>query len=66
LAGGVSCNDRLREYLNERWNVERLKGEKAEILKDVQFLRPAKKVYSMDNGAMIWLAGILKFNNTEI
>jgi len=43
-----------------------LKGEKVEILKDVQFLRPMKKVYSTDNGAMIGLAGILKFKNTEI
>lgn len=66
LAGGVSCNDRLRDYLNERGNAEKLKGEKVEILKDVQILRPAKKVYSMDNGAMIWLAGILKFKNTLI
>lgn len=66
IAWGVSCNDRLREYLNERWSVERLKGEKVEILKDVQFLRPIKKVYSTDNGAMIGLAGIMKFQNLKI
>lgn len=66
IAWWVSCNERLRDYLNERWNVEKLKGEKVEILKDVQFLRPAKKVYSTDNGAMIWLAGLLKLGNTKI
>ncbi len=61
IAWWVSCNDRLREYLNERGVHEQEKWEKVDILKDVQFLRPAKKVYSTDNGAMIWLAGILKF-----
>ena len=61
LAWGVSCNERLREYLNERWVHEQMKWEKVDILKDVQFLRPIKKVYSTDNGAMIGLAGIMKF-----
>ncbi|MFA7717745.1 MAG: hypothetical protein WC875_03435 [Candidatus Absconditabacterales bacterium] len=53
IAGGVSCNDRLREYLNEYGNVERLK--------DGKILRPMKKVYSTDNAAMIGVAGILEY-----
>lgn len=57
LAGWVSCNDRLREYLNEYWKTK---------IKNGEFLRPMKKVYSTDNGAMIWLAWILEFKNTEI
>ena len=52
LAGGVSCNDRLREYLNEYWKLK---------IEHWTFLRPMKKVYSMDNAAMIWLAGILDY-----
>ena len=52
LAGGVSCNDRLREYLNEYWKLK---------IENWKFLRPMKKVYSMDNAAMIWLAGILDY-----
>ncbi len=58
IAWGVSCNDRLREYLNEYW--EKMKDERSKT-KDVVFLRPMKKIYSMDNGAMIWLAGILEW-----
>jgi len=54
LAGGVSSNDRLREYLNEYW-VSKIEHWK--------FLRPVKKVYSMDNAAMIGLAGILEFGH---
>ncbi len=65
LAGWVSCNDRLRDYLNERV-IEVLKHEKHDMSKTIKTFRPAKKVYSTDNGAMIWLAGILKFKNTEI
>ena len=61
IAWWVSSSERLRAYLNERGLHEQEKWEKVDILKDVKFLRPAKKVYSMDNGAMIWLAGILKF-----
>ena len=53
LAGGVSCNDRLREYLNEYWKLK---------IENWKFLRPMKKVYSMDNAAMIGLAGILEFS----
>lgn len=53
LAGGVSCNDRLREYL------EIYVKEKTP---EVVVLKPVKKVYSMDNAAMIGLAGILEYN----
>lgn len=52
LAGGVSCNDRLREYLQ---------SYAKEKMPEVVSLRPMKKVYSMDNAAMIGLAGILEF-----
>lgn len=52
LAGGVSCNDRLREYLQSYTQ---------EKMPEVVCLRPMKKVYSMDNAAMIWLAGILEY-----
>lgn len=58
LAGGVSCNDRLREYLNEYAEEQRDKGQGT-----WKIFRPVKKVYSMDNAAMIWLAGILEFTN---
>lgn len=54
LAGGVSCNDRLREYLQ---------SYAQEKLPEVVCLRPMKKVYSMDNAAMIGLAGILEHIN---
>ncbi|MFA6255980.1 MAG: hypothetical protein WC606_02240 [Candidatus Absconditabacterales bacterium] len=53
LAGGVSCNDRLREYLNEYGKSKIEHGK---------LLRPMKKIYSMDNAAMIGLAGILQYN----
>ena len=52
LAGGVSCNDRLWEYLQ---------SYAKEKMPDAVVLRPMKKVYSMDNAAMIWLAGILDY-----
>ncbi len=52
LAGGVSCNDRLREYLQ---SYAKDKMPEAEVV------RPVKKVYSMDNAAMIGLAGILEY-----
>jgi N6-L-threonylcarbamoyladenine synthase len=54
VAWGVSCNDRLREYLNEYWKLK---------IETWKLLRPIKKVYSTDNGAMIWLAGILEYIN---
>lgn len=54
LAGGVSCNDRLREYL-ETYAKEKMP--------EAIVLKPVKKVYSMDNAAMIGLAGILEYTN---
>ncbi|MFA7298825.1 MAG: tRNA (adenosine(37)-N6)-threonylcarbamoyltransferase complex transferase subunit TsaD [Candidatus Absconditabacterales bacterium] len=54
LAGGVSCNDRLREYLQ---------SYAKEKMPEAVVLRPMKKVYSMDNAAMIGLAGILEYIN---
>lgn len=55
LAGGVSCNDRLWEYLNAYWKLK---------IEHWTFLRPMKKIYSTDNAAMIGLAGILEYTNT--
>ena len=52
LAGGVSCNDRLREYLQTYAK---------EKMPEAVVLRPMKKVYSMDNAAMIGLAWILEY-----
>jgi len=57
LAGGVSCNDRLREYLQ---------SYAQDKMPEAAVLRPTKKVYSMDNAAMIGLAGILEFNEKWI
>ena len=54
LAWGVSCNDRLREYL-ETYAKEKMP--------EAIVLKPVKKVYSMDNAAMIGLAGILEYTN---
>lgn len=54
LAGGVSCNDRLREYLQ---------SYAKEKIPETIVLKPMKKVYSMDNAAMIGLAWILEFTN---
>ena len=48
LAGGVSANDDLREKITE-------KKEDA-----LQFLFPIKKVYSMDNAAMVWINAYYK------
>jgi len=59
LAWGVSCNDRLREFLQEYWNIETLKHWN---IGSVSILRPTKKVYSTDNAAMIGLAGILEYS----
>lgn len=57
LAGGVSCNDRLWEYLQ---------SYAKEKVPEVLVLRPMKKVYSMDNAAMIGLAWILEYNEKWI
>ena len=56
IAGWVSCNERLWEYLNE---YGKEKSKKDAKIDDFIFLRPIKKVYSTDNGAMIGLAWIL-------
>lgn len=62
LAGGVSSNDRLREYLNKQLEMIDDKLEiKWQQQKNMICLRPMKKVYSMDNAAMIGVAGILEF-----
>ncbi len=67
LAGGVSCNDRLREYLNTQLEMIDEKLEmKWQQQKKMVCLRPMKKVYSMDNAAMIGLAGILEFSEQLI
>ncbi|MEI6672824.1 MAG: hypothetical protein WCL02_05890 [bacterium] len=54
IAGGVSCNDRLREYL-ETYAKEKMT--------ETIVLKPTKKIYSMDNAAMIGLVGILEYIN---
>lgn len=46
IVGGVSANDRLLEVAQA-------------MLGEVQVLRPTKKVYSTDNGAMIGVVGLL-------
>lgn len=55
IAWWVSCSERLREYLNEQ-----LTKSNTNKTLDIVSLRPTKKVYSTDNGAMIWVAWILK------
>ncbi len=54
LAWGVSCNDRLRDYLQQYTQ---------EKFPDALCVRPTKKVYSTDNAAMIGLAGILEYTH---
>lgn len=56
IAGGVSANDRLVEYIENS-----LKSSEKILWKfsSPKFLSPAKKVYSTDNWAMIWVAWIL-------
>lgn len=49
LAWWVSANDRLKEYI-----------EKLIIWKDIQFIYPIKKVYSMDNAAMVGINAYYK------
>jgi len=64
IAGGVSCNDRLWEYLNTQLEMIDDKLEmKWQQQKNIVCLRPMKKVYSMDNAAMIGVAGILQYNS---
>jgi N6-L-threonylcarbamoyladenine synthase len=54
IAGGVSANNRLVEYIQQSIHQHNQKAEH-----QFQFLAPTKKVYSTDNGAMIGVAGIL-------
>lgn len=54
IAGGVSCNERLRQYLNEQLITNNKKLDQQLIA-----LRPVKKIYSTDNAAMIGVVGIL-------
>jgi N6-L-threonylcarbamoyladenine synthase len=51
IAGGVSANNRLVEYLTNSLKFF------------PKFLSPIKKVYSTDNAAMIGVVGLLTFNN---
>ncbi|MDR2540387.1 MAG: tRNA (adenosine(37)-N6)-threonylcarbamoyltransferase complex transferase subunit TsaD [Candidatus Peribacteria bacterium] len=48
IAGGVSANNRLVEYLSQA-----VEEHNAKVEGEMQFLYPIKKVYSTDNGAMI-------------
>lgn len=68
IAWWVSCNERLREYLNQELDKKNEKfqqylqsswANETELI--IKSYRPMKKLYSTDNGAMIWVAGILKF-----
>lgn len=57
IVGGVSANKRLFEYLNQLCQ---------ESWFDWQILKPTKMVYSMDNAAMIGVAGIIQYLKEEI
>ncbi len=67
ISGGVSANDRRREYLNDLVkNEQRLRNNQpksVELSHQRKFntYKPGKKLYSTDNAAMIGVAGILKF-----
>lgn len=66
ISGGVSANDRWREYVNElAKNKQRLKNNQPKNLpldheRNFELYKPIKKLYSTDNSAMIWVAGIIK------
>lgn len=76
IAGGVSANGRLREYLNsltqnKKWLYNQVTGEKLktagweitlENLPVPKVMKPVKIVYSTDNGAMIGAACIVGQN----
>lgn len=49
LAWWVSANDRLKEYI-----------ENLIVWKGIKFVYPAKKLYSMDNAAMVWINAYYK------
>lgn len=69
IAWWVSCNERLRKYLNQELDKKnekfqqylQLSSDSKIISNPLKSYRPMKKLYSTDNGAMIWVAGILKF-----
>lgn len=65
IAGWVSSNDRLREYLNnlslKHSNLPTGQAGLPTGQAGIQIFKPTKKVYSTDNAAMIWVAGILKY-----
>jgi len=63
ITGWVSANDRLFEYLNDL--VEK-KKQKRFLSGEVKVIRPVKKLYSTDNAAMIWVAGILQWINIDL
>ncbi len=52
LAGGVSANDRLKEYI-----------EKLIVWKSIKFVYPAKKLYCMDNAAMVGINAYYKIKS---
>lgn len=52
LSGWVSANDRLKEYIEEQI-----------LWKDLNFIYPAKKVYCMDNAAMVWINAYYKIDS---
>jgi len=56
VAGGVSANTRLIEYIKNSLQFSENNSPK---FSPPKFLYPAKKVYSTHNGAMIGVAGIL-------
>lgn len=49
LAWWVSANDRLKEYI-----------ENLIVWKGIKFVYPVKKLYSMDNAAMVWINAYYK------
>ncbi len=54
LAWWVSANDRLKEYIKSLI-----------IWKDIQFIYPTKKLYSMDNAAMVWINAYYKITKKD-
>ncbi len=70
ISGGVSANDRRREYVNTLVkNEQRLRNNQPKSIDlshkwKFNVYKPEKKLYSTDNAAMIGVAGILKFLNS--
>ena len=71
IVGGVSANDRLFEFTTEfarkRFSATDIEKSEANtvVIKntfpgyDIPVVRPMKKIYSMDNGAMIGVVGLM-------